>query len=117
MTYKEVKRAYTEEEILNSTGNDFYLNFIFKGYDSKQNGDIVVLYGTGNIEYGTTGTTHGTPYSYDTHVPCIFYGWNIKKGETHEKKEITQIAPTIAQKIQIPFPNGTQSNVLLEILN
>ena len=117
MTFNEVKRAYTEEEILNSTGNDFYLNFIFKGYDSKQNGDIVVLYGTGNIEYGTTGTTHGTPYSYDTHVPCIFYGWNIKKGETHEKKEITQIAPTIAQKIQIPFPNGTQSNVLLEILN
>lgn len=116
MTFNEVKRAYTEEEILNSTGNDYYLNFIFKGYDSKQNGDIVVLYGTGNIDYGITGTTHGTPYSYDTHVPCIFYGWNIKKGETHEKKEITQIAPTIAQKIQIPFPNGTQSNVLLEIL-
>ena len=116
MTFKEVKRVYTEEEILNSTGNDYYLNFIFKGYDPKQNGDIVVLYGTGNIDHGITGTTHGTPYSYDTHVPCIFYGWNIKKGESHEKKEITQIAPTIAQKIQIPFPNGTQSNVLLEIL-
>ncbi|MEO8235483.1 MAG: alkaline phosphatase PafA [Flavobacterium sp.] len=116
MTFKEVKRVYTEEEILNSTGNDYYSNFIFKGYDPKQNGDIVVLYGTGNIDHGITGTTHGTPYSYDTHVPCIFYGWNIKKGETHEKKEITQIAPTIAQKIQIPFPNGTQSNVLSEIL-
>lgn len=116
MTLKEVKRAYTEEEILNSTGNDYYLNFILKGYDPKQNGDIVVLYGTGNIDHGVTGTTHGTPYSYDTHVPCIFYGWNIKKGETHDKKEITQIVPTIAQKIQIPFPNGVQSNVLIEIL-
>ena len=116
MTYKEVKRVYTEEEILNSTGNDYYLNFIFKGYDPKQNGDIVVLYGTGNIDFGITGTTHGTPYSYDTHVPCLFYGWNIKKGESYEKKEITQIAPTIAQKIKIPFPNGTESNVLLEIL-
>lgn len=60
MTLKEVKRAYTEEEILNSTGNDYYLNFILKGYDPKQNGDIVVLYGTGNIDHGVTGTTHGT---------------------------------------------------------
>ena len=115
MTFKEVKRVYTEEEILASNGNDYFLNFIFKGYDPKQNGDIVVLYGTGNMEYGPTGTTHGTPNSYDTHVPCIFYGWGITKGESHEKKVITQIAPTLAQKIQIPFPNGTECNVLNEV--
>ncbi len=115
MTFKEVKRVYSEEEILASTGNDYFLNFIFKGYDPKQNGDIVVLYGTGHMEYGATGTTHGTPNSYDTHVPCIFYGWGIDTGVSHDKKSITQIAPTIAQKISIPFPNGTESNVLTEI--
>jgi predicted AlkP superfamily pyrophosphatase or phosphodiesterase len=116
MTQEEVKRVYSEEEILASTGNDYYLNFIFNGYDPKQNGDLVVLEKTGFMEYGTKGTTHGSPNSYDTHVPLIFYGWQVKKGESHEKKEITQIAPTIAQKIKIPFPNGTESKVLIEVL-
>ena len=111
-----VKRVYSEEEILTSTGSDFYLDFIANGYDPKQNGDLVVLLKPGYIEYGTTGTSHGSPYSYDTHVPLIFYGWNIPKGECFDRKVITQIAPTIAQKIKIPFPNGTQAAVLTEVL-
>lgn len=116
MTQIQVKRVYSEEEILASSGNDFYLNFISSGYDPSQNGDLVILDKPGNIEYSGTGTSHGTPYSYDTHVPAIFYGWHIKHGETHDRKVITQIAPTIAQKIKVPFPNGTEANVLLEIL-
>lgn len=115
MSQKQVKRVYTEEEILSSTGADYYLNFIRKGYDPTQNGDLVILDKAGYIEYYGTGTSHGTPYSYDTHVPLIFYGWDIKKGESHEKKEITQIAPTIAQKVKITFPNGTEAKVLEEL--
>jgi hypothetical protein len=44
----------------------------------------------------------------------FFYGWHIKRG-VFNKKEITQIA-TIAQKIKISFPNGTEANVLEEVL-
>jgi predicted AlkP superfamily pyrophosphatase or phosphodiesterase len=116
MTQEQVKRVYSEEEILDSTGNDYYLNFIAKGYDSLQDGDLVVLDKAGYIESHSTGTSHGTAYSYDTHVPLFFYGWNVKKGESFDKKVITQIAPTIAQKIKIQFPNGTEANVLTEIL-
>ena len=116
MSQDYVKRVYTEEEILNSTGNDYYLNFISKGYDVTQNGDIVILDKPGYIEYQGTGTSHGTTYTYDTHVPAIFYGWHIKKGESFNKKEITQIAPTIAQKIKISFPNSTEAKVLEEVL-
>jgi len=115
MTQNQVKRVYTEEEILGSTGNDFYLNFISNGYDPNQNGDLVILDKPGYIEYKGTGTSHGTPYSYDTHVPAIFYGWHIKHGESHDRKVITQIIPTIAQMIKIPFPNGTEANVLTEV--
>jgi predicted AlkP superfamily pyrophosphatase or phosphodiesterase len=116
MTQKQVKRVFTEEEVLASSGSDYFLDCIAKGYDVTQNGDLVVLDKPGYIEYQGTGTSHGTPYSYDTHVPLIFYGWHIKKGETHDRKVITQIAPTLAQKIKIPFPNGTEAHVLLEVL-
>ncbi|KIA94681.1 MULTISPECIES: alkaline phosphatase PafA [unclassified Flavobacterium] len=117
MAQDYVKRVYTEEDILNATGNDYYLNFIVKGYDVTQNGDLIVLDKPGYIEYMGTGTSHGTPYTYDTHVPAIFYGWHIKKGESYNKKTITQIAPTIAQKIKVTFPNGTEANVLEEVLD
>jgi hypothetical protein len=39
-----------------------------------------------------------------------------QRGESFNKKVITQIAPTIAQKIKIQFPNGTEANVLEEVL-
>jgi predicted AlkP superfamily pyrophosphatase or phosphodiesterase len=117
MTQDQVKRVYTEEEILASTGSDYFLDCIAKGYDATQDGDIIVLDKPGVLEYPTTGTSHGTPYSYDTHVPMIFYGWHIKKGASNDKKVITQIAPTLAQKLNIPLPNGTDAKVLLEILD
>jgi predicted AlkP superfamily pyrophosphatase or phosphodiesterase len=117
MTQNHVKRVCTEEEILSNPGSDYYLNFIAKGYDATQNGDLVILDKPGFIQYGPTGTSHGTTYSYDTHVPLIFYGWNIKNGETHDKKEITQIAPTLSQLLKITQPNATESKVLLEVLD
>ena len=116
MTQEQVKRVYSEEDILASTGNDYYLNLINNGYDVSQNGDLVVLDKPGYIEYGATGTTHGTPYAYDTHAPLLFYGWKIKPGESFDKKEITQIAPTLAFKLKLELPNGTQSKVLEEVL-
>jgi arylsulfatase A-like enzyme len=116
MMQEQVKRVYSEEEILGSTGNDYYLNFIANGYDSKQNGDLILLDKPGYIEYGATGTSHGTAYNYDTHVPLLFYGWHIKKGESFDKKAITQIAPTLSQMLKIPFTNGTEAEVLDEVL-
>ena len=77
---------------------------------------MVVLDKAGYLEYKATGTTHGSPNSYDTHVPLLFYGWNVKHGESFNKKAITQIAPTLSQMLKIPFTNGTEAVVLEEVL-
>jgi len=111
-----VRRVYDEEDILTSSESDYYLSFIAKGYDPKQSGDLVVLDKLAYTSYKATGTTHGSPNSYDTHVPLLFYGWHIPKGESFAKKQITQIAPTLSQMLRITFPNGTESQVLEEVL-
>lgn len=115
-THKFISRVYTEEEIQQSSKSDFYLDFIARGYDPKQNGELVFLEKPGYLEYSTTGTTHGSPYSYDTHVPLLFYGTNIKKGESFDRKVITQIAPTLSMLLKITLPNGTEAELLQEIL-
>ena len=115
-THKFISRVYTEEEIQQSSKSDFYLDFIARGYDPKQNGELVFLEKPGYLEYSTTGTTHGSPYSYDTHVPLLFYGTNIKKGESFDRKVITQIAPTLSMLLKITLPNGTEAELLQEVL-
>ena len=112
-----VKRVYTEEQVMANSGTDIYLNSIANGYDPTQNGELIVLEKPGYIEYSTTGTTHGTPYTYDTYVPLLFYGWNIKQGESFNRKDITQIAPTLALKLKTTLPNGTNADVLEEVLD
>lgn len=89
------------------------------GYNTKRSGDLAVIMEPSWIEYkekyGKKGTTHGAPYSYDTHVPLIFCGWNIKHGESMRPVDITDIAPTISALIGIPFPNGATGKPLPEL--
>ncbi|MES2397266.1 MAG: alkaline phosphatase PafA [Bacteroidota bacterium] len=78
-----------------------------KGFNAKRSGDVLVNYLPGWVDgYSYTGTTHGSPYSYDTHVPLIFHGWNIRQGSSAEQVYITDVAATLAMMLNIQFPNG-----------
>jgi DNA-binding transcriptional MocR family regulator len=83
MTQDHVK-VYSEEDILNSTGNDYFLNFIAKGYDVTQNGDLVILDKPGYIEYQGTGTSHGLM----THMFLLFFTDGILKKSFNKKRSL-----------------------------
>jgi hypothetical protein len=70
------KSLYGRE--ISSTGNDYFLNFISKGYDVTQNGDLVILDKPGYIEYQGTGT-HTVQLILMIRMFPIFYGWHIKR--------------------------------------
>ena len=61
----------------------------------------------------TTGTTHGSPYEYDTHVPLLFYGpaW-IPVGRIDKRVEIADIAPTLAKLLHVPAPAQAEGKAL-----
>lgn len=78
------------------------------GYNRKRSGDVIIELEPGLIEWmGKTGTTHGSPYTYDTHVPLWFYGGLITNGTTSENIEITDIAATLSNLLNIETPNGS----------
>lgn len=100
----EVLTAYTLNNTAFTEGSRYMMQ---KGFNAKRSGDVLVNYLPGWIEYDmTVGTAHGSPYSYDTHVPLIFFGWNIKQGSSSEQVYITDIAPTLAMMLNIQFPSG-----------
>jgi predicted AlkP superfamily pyrophosphatase or phosphodiesterase len=78
-----------------------------KGYHARRSGDIMVNLLPQWMEYSKTGTTHGSPYTYDTHVPLLWYGWTIKPGSSVSYVAITDIAPTLAFILKTSLPNGT----------
>ncbi len=90
---------------------------LIRGFNRKRSGDIAFVLEPNWIGWsGATGTTHGSGYSYDTHVPVIFYGWGIKKGNTVNYHTITDIAPTISTVLRIKFPSGCMGQPVGEAL-
>jgi len=77
-----------------------------RGFNQKRSGDIMFVKEPHWIEHMESGTTHGTIYSYDTHIPIVFYGWGINKGNSVEYQTITDIAPTLSILLSIKFPSG-----------
>jgi predicted AlkP superfamily pyrophosphatase or phosphodiesterase len=79
---------------------------IKNGYNTKRSGDIMMLSRPQWFTGRSTGTTHGSIYNYDTHVPALFFGWKIPKGESAIRYSISDIAPTIANLLNILEPSG-----------
>ena len=68
------------------------------------------------MNYRKYGTTHGSAFVYDTHVPLLLFGKGVKKGETFKRTNITDIAPTISALLEISNPTGTIGNPIGEVL-
>lgn len=62
------------------------------------------------------GTTHGSPYAQDTHVPIIFMGGGIRPGHTWRTVWIEDIAPTLAALLKVPLPSGSTGTPIREVL-
>ena len=78
------------------------------GYFPGRSGDIQVVMLPGILEGSNKkGTNHTAPYSYDSHVPCLWMGWKIAPGENSTPVSITDIAPTLASLLHILEPNGS----------
>jgi predicted AlkP superfamily pyrophosphatase or phosphodiesterase len=93
-----------------------YKGMIIRGYNPKRSGDIAFVLESGWIESGkATGTTHGSPYTYDTHVPVLFYGFGIKPGTSVRYHAITDIAPTLSVMLNIKFPSGSTGQPIEEL--
>ncbi len=114
---KDFVQLALSEEQLSSTSSNVMVQKIQNGYDPVQNGQIVVLFKPGFYEYVDFGTTHGSTYTYDTHVPMLWFGHGVQHGISYQKHEITEIAPTLSQLLHISLPNSSDNIVIEELLS
>ena len=111
LKYRLIDKVYITSEINQFEGPSGYLESLLNnGHNQKRSGDILFVYNPGvfkDTEWNRTGTDHYSGFSYDTHVPLLFFGKGIKHGQTLSKTEITDIAPTMSALLGISFPNAT----------
>ena len=117
INYKGIYKTATARTLQTTTFTNGILNSLQNGYNQKFSGDILLVPNPSTISYSRKGTTHGSGYSYDTHIPMIFYGNGIKQGSSKKKYEIIDIAPTMSNLLQIEFPNGSTGKIIEEVLN
>ncbi|ULC60183.1 alkaline phosphatase family protein [Flaviramulus sp. BrNp1-15] len=117
ITYKHVDKVYSASTMNKTSFTTGIESLLQNGYNQKRSGDVILVPDTGFISYGRTGSTHGSGLNYDTHVPLLFFGKGISHGETVQKTEITDIAPTISALLGISFPNAAIGQPLEFVLD
>ena len=91
---------------------------MINGYYFKRSGQVQIVLNPGWFDaYSRTGTTHGTWNPYDTHIPLLWYGWNIKPGKLNREVYMTDISPTLAALLHIQMPNGSIGHVIEEVVS
>ena len=114
--YEGVEHVYTAYQMWQNEYSRGIPYLIQNGFHQKKSGDVIVVLKPDYVSYSDTGSTHGSPYNYDTHVPLLFYGKGIPKGSTVVRTEIPDIAPTIATLLGIAFPSGATGEPIIEVL-
>ena len=88
-----------------------------RAWHRQLSGDLYVVPRSHAIFGSRGGTTHGSPYTYDTHVPLVLYGaqW-IRPGSYGSYAEVVDLAPTLAFLLETRLPSASEGRVLAEIL-
>lgn len=108
VSFKTMQKGNFERGILSRLRN---------GYNQKSSGDVLWVLDPAVISgYSQQGSAHGSGYSYDSHVPIIFFGKGVKEGRTSKEVNVIDIAPTLSSLLKISFPNGSSGRVLDHIL-
>jgi hypothetical protein len=75
-----VARVYTREQLLSGeVSADLIGRRVARGYNLQRSGDLEIVLDAYWLRT-SAGTTHGTPYSYDAHIPLVLMGPGIKPG-------------------------------------
>lgn len=108
----EITEAYSATTLQNGQFTQGQAALLQRGYNPKRSGDVLFVLKPSTISFSATGSTHGTGYNYDTHVPFLFYGWGINPVKTYQPTSITDIVPTLSALLKMTPPNGANGEII-----
>jgi hypothetical protein len=109
--------VYTREQLLDGRAPGLIGERVLNGYNAERSGDVVVVFKPFTINWGgKTGTTHGSPYSFDTRVPVLFHGSAFKPGRYADEFYITDFVPTLCAALHMTEPPTSIGKPCVKVL-
>lgn len=112
---KGIKNVWTFDELYNAKFEPYQLESFYKGQLYKgRSGDIIIQPEPYcQITKYPSGTSHLSPYEYDTHVPLIIYQKNKFQNKViNNKVWIPQLPVTLAKILNIEVPSASTYELL-----
>ncbi len=115
-TRGQLQRGGALASSVNGSSVDPIARRVQHGFFARRSGNVILVMEP--YIYSTTAinATHGTPYSYDTHVPLIIRGDGVAGGRYFQPATPADIAPTLAAILRIQPPSSVTGRILLEAL-
>lgn len=105
--FAEIQTIARRSELENRIAARNEENLIINGWHPYLSADIIFNLRPGYLfKFLEQGTTHGSQYTYDTHIPLIFYGWKIPAQTISNKVFIVDVAPTVSNLLRTTAPNA-----------
>ncbi len=104
LAYPGIAATYTRTRFADPAPLDRVGEAMRLSYYPPRSGDVVFVFKPYFIGRQNTGTDHGTPYDYDTHVPQAWFGAGVTAGKRVERVGVDDIAPTLAGLLGVPRP-------------
>jgi len=118
LTVPGVARCFSRTQLLRGATSitDPIERRVLHGFYPARSGDVVVVAEPFKYLGDTITATHGSAYSYDTHVPTIIMGPGVNAGRYFEAATPADIAPTLSALLRITPPSNSTGRVLIEAL-
>lgn len=111
-----VWRAYTRTQLLEGrVPPDPWSRRVLLSFHRERSGDVDILLEPYWMS-GATGTTHGSAFSFDTHIPLVLMGPGIRPGRQDRPVLLNDLAPTLATLLEVETPSGASGQALAEVL-
>jgi predicted AlkP superfamily pyrophosphatase or phosphodiesterase len=110
-----IARVFSLKNISSTTLTPVQKSMYSNSYFPQRSGDIQVVLQPGYVAGDGMGTSHGLWNPYDAHIPLLWYGWNIKAGNSKREVYMTDISATVAALLHIQMPSGCVGKVIPEV--
>ena len=115
-----VSSVFLAGDLIFGTSLDHLGRALANGFMPQRCGDIIYTLKPGYFEatgtYAGKGTTHGSGWNYDTHVPVLLFGQGIAHGEVVRRTAVADIVPTICMIVGCALPDAAVGEPVHEVL-
>jgi bisphosphoglycerate-independent phosphoglycerate mutase (AlkP superfamily) len=118
-----VKAVFTAGELGQNTSSDNeWKDMLRKGFVYNRSGDVLFILEPGYLpkskesEKDHQGTSHGSAFNYDGHVPLLWYGAGIESKDVFTPYKIIDIAPTLTHLLNLQRSGAMTGQPIIEVL-